>query len=105
MDVEAEVVRRRELIEALLQAQRVGAEVDELLARHETFDDLFDLRMQQRFAARNRHHGRAAFFDRREAFFGREMFARKISTGCWILPQPLQARLQRNSGSSMSTSG
>ena len=29
----------------------------------------------------------------------------RICAGYWILPQPAQARLQRNNGSSMSTSG
>ena len=29
----------------------------------------------------------------------------RIWAGYWILPQPAQARLQRNSGSSISTSG
>ena len=32
-------------------------------------------------------------------------FFRRICPGYWILPQPAQARLQRNSGSSIRTSG
>src|SRR6185312_3871481 len=53
MDAERQVRRRRELIEALLEPKRVGAEVDELLALDDLRDDLFDLRMQQRLAAGN----------------------------------------------------
>ena len=37
--------------------------------------------------------------------FSGERCLRKTSTGCWIFPQPLHARLQRKSGSSISTSG
>jgi hypothetical protein len=75
MDVEAEVVGRRELIEALFQTQRVGAEIHELLARDQTLDDLFDLGMEQRLATRNRDDRRTAFFNRREAFLGGEIGA------------------------------
>ena len=32
-------------------------------------------------------------------------FCLRMCGGYWILPQPAQARLQRNSGSSISTSG
>jgi hypothetical protein len=78
MDVEAEVIRRRELIEARFEAQRVRAQVDELLPRDQTFDDLFDLRMQQRFAAGNGNHRRAAFVHRFEALLGREMLAQDL---------------------------
>ena len=78
MHVEAEVIRRREFIEALLEPQRVGAEIHELFARDESLDDLFDLGMQQRFAARNRNDGRAAFFNGRDAFFGREIRAQDL---------------------------
>ncbi len=53
MDGEGEVLRGRELGQAALEFERVGAEVDVLLARDEAVDDLDDLRMQQRLAAGN----------------------------------------------------
>ena len=52
-----------------------------------------------------RHHRRAALLDCPEALLGRELLLQDMRPGYWILPQPAQARLQRNSGSSMSTSG
>jgi hypothetical protein len=51
MHGEGEVLRRRELVNALLELKRVGAEIDVLLARDQAVDDLDDLRMQQRLAA------------------------------------------------------
>src|SRR5216683_6376547 len=61
-----QVGRRLELIELLLQQQRVGAQRYEFLARHDASDDGTDILVDERFAARNRHHGGAAFVDRRE---------------------------------------
>ena len=69
---EGQVLRRRELRQAALQFERVGAQVDVLLARDQPVDDLDDLRMQQRLAAGDGHHGRAALFHCGEALFGRE---------------------------------
>src|SRR5258705_10364434 len=61
MHREKQIGRGLEQIELLLQKQRVGAERDEFLARHETAHDLADLLVDQRFAAGDRHHRRAAF--------------------------------------------
>jgi hypothetical protein len=71
MHREKQVGRRREQVQLLLQEQRVGAQRDELLARHDAGDDLADLLVDQRLAARNGHHRGAAFVDRIEALLDR----------------------------------
>src|SRR5581483_5188196 len=62
VDREKQVGRRLEQIELLFQQQGVGAQRDELLARDETAHELADLLVDQRLAARDRHHRRSAFF-------------------------------------------
>ncbi len=52
MHREGEVLGRRKLRQTALEFERVGAQVDVLLARNQPVDDLDDLRMQQRLAAR-----------------------------------------------------
>src|SRR5581483_5727444 len=59
-------------MQLLLQKKRVGAERYELLARNNPFDDLADLAMDQRFAARNGHHGGPALVDGVETFLDRQ---------------------------------
>jgi hypothetical protein len=71
MHREEQIGRRLEQIELLFQQQRVGAERDELLARHEAAHDLADLLVDQRLAAGDRHHRRAAFVGRVPAFLRR----------------------------------
>ena len=71
MHREEQVRRRLEQIELLLQQQRIGAQRDELLARHEAAHDLADLLVDQRLAARNRHHRRAALVGGVPAFLRR----------------------------------
>ena len=70
-----EVVGRFELVEIRFEADGVGAEIHELLTLDQAANDFVDLRMQQRLAARNRNHGRAAFFGGRKAFGRRKMAA------------------------------
>ena len=53
VDGERQILARLEQVELLLQQQRVGAQVNVLLARDQPLDDLLDLRMQQRLAAGN----------------------------------------------------
>ena len=72
MDRPDEIGIGLEEIELLLQQQRVGAEIDEFLARDDALDDLLDLAVEQRLAAGDRHHRRAAFVDRFEAFCDRQ---------------------------------
>src|SRR5581483_3719830 len=47
--------------------KRVRAHIDVLPARNQPSNDLVDLRMKQRLATRDRHHGRTRFLDRPEA--------------------------------------
>src|SRR5262245_57918235 len=55
-------------MQLLLEQQRVGAERHELLLRYDALDDLGHLAMDQWLAARDCHHGRAAFIDGVQAF-------------------------------------
>jgi hypothetical protein len=73
MDGEGEVLGGRKLRQATLELKRVGAEIDVLLARDEAVDDFDDLRVQQRLAAGDGHHGCAALVDRGETLLGREL--------------------------------
>src|SRR5690349_160341 len=68
MDREEQIGRGLEEVQLLFQQQSVGAERDELLARDDAFDDLADVLVDQRLAARNGNHRRAALVDRVEAF-------------------------------------
>ena len=52
VDAERQVLARLEQVDLFLQQQRVGAEVDVLLARDQALDDLVDLRVHA--AARRR---------------------------------------------------
>ena len=72
MHRQGQVRARRELIELLFQEQRVGAEIDELLARNDAFHDLHDLLVQQGLAAGNGDDRRAALVHGLEALFRRE---------------------------------
>ena len=58
-----------ELAEPLFQQQRVGADGDEFLAVERAPDDPGQVLVQQRLAAGDHHHRRAAFVDRLHAFF------------------------------------
>ena len=72
MDGEEQIRRRLEQMQLLLKQKRVGAKRDKLLARDNAFDDLADFAVDQRLAARDRHHRRAAFVDRVEAILDRK---------------------------------
>ena len=65
-------------MQALLEEQRVGAEVDVFLACDEARRDFRDLRMHQRLAARDAHDGRAALLDRAETFLGRQLLFQDV---------------------------
>src|SRR3974390_845638 len=67
MDRPGEVVVRLVLSDLLRQKERVSAENYEFVAFEEAFHDLRHLAMEQRFAARDRRHRRAAFVDRLHA--------------------------------------
>ena len=59
-----------EQVELFFQQERVGAQVDVLLARDQSLDDLVDLGMHQRLAAGDGDHWRAALVDCAEALLG-----------------------------------
>ena len=65
-------------VQLLLQQHCIGAKRYILLSRHQTFDDLAYLLVQQRLAARNRHHRSAAFLSRGNAIFNAQPFIQNL---------------------------
>jgi hypothetical protein len=59
-----EVGRGGEVVHLLAHQQRVGAQVDELAARHQLGRDQVRLRVDERLAVGDRHHRRAALLHR-----------------------------------------
>jgi fructosamine-3-kinase len=72
MHREEQIRRWLEQVQLLFQEQRIGAQRDEFLALDDAFDDLADLLVDQRLAARNGDHRRAALVDGVEAFLHRQ---------------------------------
>src|SRR6478672_3233418 len=72
VDREEQIGGRLEQVQLLLQQQRIRAQRDELLFRDQALHDLADLAMDQRLAAGNCDHGRAAFVDCVEALLDRQ---------------------------------
>ncbi len=68
-----------EEVQLFFQQQGVGAKINIFLAGHQTFHDLFNLGVHQRFAAGDGHHRRAAFVHCIEAFFRRELLLQHVS--------------------------
>ena len=62
----------------LFEQQRVAAQVDVFLARDQAFNDVGNLRMQQRFAAGDRNHGRAALVHGFKTLLGRELALQNV---------------------------
>src|ERR1700693_4229637 len=60
------------------QQQRVGAEINVFLARDQTFNNLGDLGVHERFAAGDGDHGGSAFIDGAEALFWRKIFLQDV---------------------------
>ena len=79
MDGKREIFRRRELVEMFFEQQRIGAEVNEFLAGHQTSGNLANLRMQQGFAAGNGDNRGAALLGRCEALLWRQLFPENVS--------------------------
>ncbi len=69
-------------MQAALELERVGAEVDVLPAGDEALDDLDNLRVQERLAAGDGDHGCAALFDGLETLLGREHALEDVG---WVL--------------------
>src|SRR3974377_182121 len=59
-------------MQLLFEQQRVRAQRDELLPGDQAFDDLANLAVNERLAARNGDHGRATLIGSLEAFLDRE---------------------------------
>ena len=72
MDRPDEIRTRLVVLHPLFHQQRVGAQVDELPARDDALDDGRQFLVQQRLAARDRHHRRAAFVDRVQGVLDRD---------------------------------
>jgi len=72
VDGEGQVFAGLEEVELFFEEQRVGAEINVFLARDEAFDDLVNLRVHQRLAARDGNHRRAALVYGFEALFRRQ---------------------------------
>src|SRR5450432_835982 len=81
-------VRRRlevELVPTFAHEFGVGAQVDILLALDKLVDHHVDLRVHQRLTARERHHRRASFLDRRDRPLDRHPLTEQI---VWLLDLP-----------------
>ena len=105
VDRPREVRARREVVELLLEQDRVGAQIDEPLAL-----DQFGARSRGSRggpAARRRRSRPSARRTPRppRSPARRGIRRRRMCSGCWILPQPAHARLHWNSGSSSTISG
>jgi hypothetical protein len=69
-----QIRRRLEQIELLFQQQRVRTQRYEFPACHDAFDDLADLFVNERLAARDGHHRRAALVNGVQAFLHGQAF-------------------------------
>ena len=78
MDRPDEVRVRLVVLDVLFHQQRIGAEIDELLARDDALDDLRQLLVQQRLAAGDRDDGRAAFVDRLKRICDRDALVQDL---------------------------
>ncbi len=92
------------LVQLLFQQQRVGAEMTNFLRAMMPAHDLRHFLVQQRLAAGDRHHRRAAFVDRLQAFrdrqalvqdFGRIVDLAAAGAGQVAAEQRLQHQHQR----------
>ena len=73
-----EVGARLEVLELLLEQERVRAQVDELLALDQLGGDHVDLGVDQRLAAGDRDHRRAALLDRSDRLLDRHAPAQLV---------------------------
>ncbi len=72
MDREEQERRRLEEVQLLFEQQRIGAQRHELLARDDAGDDLADVLVNERLAARDRDDRRPALVDRLQALIDRK---------------------------------
>ena len=104
VDRPGEVGAGGEVLELALHEDRVGAQVDEPLAGDEPPGDLVDLGMDSGSPPAIETIGAPDSSTAARAW-STGMRRRSTWSGCWILPQPEQARLHWNSGSSSTTRG
>ena len=74
MDRPGEIGARLVLIDLLFEQQRIGAHDRKFLARNDALDDLWQVFMQQRLAARHDDHRRAALIDRGQRILNGDAF-------------------------------
>src|ERR1700722_20058354 len=74
MDRPGEIGARLVLIDLLFEQQRIGAHDRKFLARNDALDDLWQVLVQQRFAARHDDHRRAALIDRGQRILNGDAF-------------------------------
>ena len=80
MDRPGEIGARLVLIDLLFKQQRIGADDRKFFARDDALDDLRQIPVQQRLAARHDDHRRAAFIDEANAS-STEMRLFRIASG------------------------
>src|SRR5580698_11028286 len=78
MNGESKILRRRKLRQTALQLKRIRAKVNVLLARDEAVNNFDNLRMQQRLAPGQRHHGRTALFHRGKTLLRRKLLLQNM---------------------------
>src|ERR1700722_9733940 len=76
MNRPGEIGARLVLIDLLLEQQRIGAHDRKFFARNDALDDLRQIPVQQRLAARHDDHGRPALIDRGQRVLNRDAFVK-----------------------------
>src|SRR5439155_25724685 len=97
VDDPGEVRRRLEVIELLLEQDRVRAEEDELLALEELLRDHVDLWVNERLAARDRDHRRAALLIVRDLLIHRHALHECVY-GVLYIPEALTVQIAPGTG-------
>src|SRR5579872_407336 len=78
VNAEGQIFAGPEKMNFLLQQQRIRAQINVFPPRHQPLNNLRNLRMHQRFAARNRNHGRAALLNRAKTLLRRKIFFQNV---------------------------
>ena len=79
MHAKGQIFAWLEEVNLFFQKKSVGAKVDIFLSRDQPLDDLPNLRMHERFAARDRDHRRPTLINSPEAFLRREILFQNVS--------------------------
>jgi hypothetical protein len=78
VDGKCEVFGGLEEVDLAFEEEGVGAEINVFFAGHEAFDNLVDLRVDERFTARNGDHGGATFVGRVPTLLGGQAFVENV---------------------------